>query len=130
MRWLLESHLPTAGRVDRVEPRRRALAQPLPGVASQGLERWQFRQIAQRGFGDPLNSYPHTMEWFKGHVYVGTMRASLPLLKARVPVAMQPWPVRCDRNVYDLDLRAQIWRYEPRLGTWHRAYIAPVIKGR
>jgi hypothetical protein len=31
----------------------------------------------------------------------------------------------CPRNPYNLDLRAEIWQYTPRTGTWRRVYRSP-----
>ena len=98
--------------------------------SSSGLEQWQFTQIAHGGFGDPLNAYPHSMAWFKGQLYIGTMRATLCLLKNRLPLPVVHWPVKCPEEVYSLDLRAQIWRYDPERGQWQQVHIAPLIVGR
>ena len=73
----------------------------------------RFSRIARNGFGDPLNAYAHTMAWFDGHLYVGTMRANLHLLSRRRPFPTTVWPVPRPEDVYDLDLRAQIWRLGP-----------------
>lgn len=97
---------------------------------SSGLEQWHFTQIARCGFGDPLNAYAHTMAWFQGCLYVGTTRANLCLLKARMPIPVACWPVKCPADVYDLDLRAQIWRYDPERQEWKRVYVSPLIVGR
>jgi hypothetical protein len=95
-----------------------------------GLEQWQFTQIAKNGFGDPLNAYAHTIEWFQGRLYVGTMRANLCLLKGRLPLSVHSWPVKCPEEVFDLDLRAQIWRYDLERQEWQQVYISPMIVGR
>ncbi|GIX45855.1 MAG: hypothetical protein KatS3mg131_0066 [Candidatus Tectimicrobiota bacterium] len=95
-----------------------------------GLEGWHFTQIAAGGFGDPLNAYAHTMAWFQGQLYVGTTRANLCLLKARMPIPVHCWPVKCPQDVYDLDLRAQIWRYHPEAKRWQQVHCAPRIVGR
>src|SRR5262249_51790730 len=61
-----------------------------------GLRASDFRPIAPRGFGDPRNSYPHSMAWFRDRLYVGTTRNILHLVK----IAPDPstdefhlWPV-------------------------------------
>ena len=89
-----------------------------------------FSRIARNGFGDPLNAYAHTMAWFDDHLYVGTMRANLHLLSRRRPFPTTVWPVPRPEDVYDLDLRAQIWRLAPKRGTWERVLVAPRIVGR
>jgi len=94
-----------------------------------GFSRENFRLIAHGGFGDGLNSYAHSMAWFREHLYVGTTRGNLPLMKARLPIGMDPWPVECPQNPFDLDLRAEIWRYSPVNDEWERIHKAPVITG-
>ena len=94
-----------------------------------GLHRADFRCIAQGGFGDGLNAYAHSMAWFRGHLYVGTTRGNFPLMKARLPIKLDVWPVECPENPFDLDLRAEIWRYEPAGDRWERVFKAPTIIG-
>ena len=81
----------------------------------------QFRAIATRGFGDPQNSYPHAMAWFRDRLFVGTTRNILQL----VSIAPDPstdafhlWPVRVPdgTNALSLDQRCQIWRYDALAG--------------
>ncbi|MCI0534186.1 MAG: hypothetical protein L0Z50_03055 [Verrucomicrobiales bacterium] len=97
--------------------------------SSSGLEQWQFTPIAVNGFGDPLNSYPHTMAWFKDHLYVGTTRANLYMLKNNNPPPHVCWPVKCPADVAELDWRAQIWRYNPRTKIWQKVFTSPLITG-
>lgn len=97
---------------------------------AEGLERFQFQLIAASGFGDPLNSFAHTMTWFRGRLYVGTTRANLCLLRVHLPLQLDCWPVKCPDDVYALDLRAQIWRYDPQERQCTRAHISPLIVGR
>jgi hypothetical protein len=96
--------------------------------------------IAQRGFGDRRNSYAWSMAWFKGRLYVGTARSQVcvenqtldfyfprrPLIG--LPRFYQPNPeplVHCPKNPWDMDLRAEIWQYTPRTGTWRCVYRSP-----
>ncbi len=95
----------------------------------RGYSRKDFRMIACEGFGDGLNNYAHSMAWFKGRLYVGTTRGNFPLMKARLPIDLDPWPVECPENPFDLDLRAEIWRYGPEEGTWERVHKSPTITG-
>lgn len=81
-----------------------------------------LRQLARRGFGDPLNSYAHAMEFFDGALYVGTTRANLHLRQTNDPPALRPWPVGGPDDVYALDLRAQIWRHDPAAGGWEQVH--------
>lgn len=98
---------------------------PPPGLSSE-----HFRRIAARGFGDPYNAYPHSMIAYKGYIYVGTTRANLCMLKvSKIPSRFAFWPVECPDNLYDLDMRAQIWRYDPVTGEWREVYRSPWISG-
>src|SRR5437762_275703 len=92
---------------------------------SRPLHASNFRQVSSQGFGDPYNAYAHTMAWFQGKLYVGTTRANLCLRRANYPPPLEPWPVKCPADVYDLDLRAQIWSYAPKNETWKRSFISP-----
>jgi hypothetical protein len=94
------------------------------------LRMQNFTRIAVNGFGDPLNAYAHTMAWFGDHLYVGTTRANLCLLKARVPLRLPVWPVNCPEEVFDIDLRAHIWRYHIESGTWENVHVSPWVSGR
>ena len=97
---------------------------PSPGTA---LRSTSFTRVAVAGFGDPANAYAHTMASFRDHLYVGTTRCNLCLIKARVPVPMTFWPVNCPDKVFDLDLRAHIWRYSPVTGSWENVHVSPWI---
>jgi ubiquinone/menaquinone biosynthesis C-methylase UbiE len=99
-------------------------------VSSPGLRETNFTKIADNGFGDGLNSYAHSMAWFQDHLYVGTTRANLCMIKAHNPPSLRSWPTKCLDDVYDLDLRAQIWRYNPRAKDWQRVFISPLVAAR
>jgi SAM-dependent methyltransferase len=88
-----------------------------------------FARIAAGGFGDPLNAYAHVMHWHDGDLYVGTTRANLHLRHAHDPPALSPWPVRCPEDIYDLDLRAHVWRYRVQDDRWDRVLVAPWLSG-
>ncbi len=61
-----------------------------------GLRENDFRKICVNGFGDGYNAYAYSMEWFGEHVFVGTARANLHLLKIAMPfVRIDMWPVEC-----------------------------------
>ena len=96
---------------------------------SPGFSQKDFKLIAHGGFGDGLNNYAHSMAWFKDHLYVATMRGNFPLMKYRLPIAMDQWPVECPKNPFDLDLRAEIWRYSLHEDSWERVLKAPKITG-
>ena len=67
------------------------------------------------------------MAWYRDHIYVGTTRANLCLISIRAPHRMPVWPVRCPADVYDLDLRAQIWRYDPSDGSCELVFTSPMV---
>src|SRR5262245_58444367 len=90
-----------------------------------------FRRIAAGGWGDALNSYAHSMAWFRDHLYVGSARANLYLISRRNPPPAWPvYPVNCPSDPFTLDLCAQIWRYDPRTETWENVQRAPMVKSR
>jgi hypothetical protein len=93
-----------------------------------GLRARDFTRIAANGFGDPLNAYAHTMAWFGDCLYVGTTRANLCLIKARLPVQMPVWPVDCPEQLSDIDMRAHIWRYRIDSGTWENVHVSPWVR--
>jgi len=106
------------------------VAKPQPRVGPRpGLREQDFRLIARRGFGDGHNAYAHSMAWFKGYLYVATTRGNFPLMKKRLPIGMDVWPVECPENPFDLDLRAEIWRYSVAADSWERVFKAPIIRG-
>jgi len=69
------------------------------------------------------------MAWFNGYLYIGTTRGNFPLMKARLPIDLDPWPVECPVNPFDLDLGAEIWRYDPANDAWERVHKSPTITG-
>src|SRR4029079_6409197 len=82
----------------------------------RGLGLSDFRRICDNGFGDGHNSFPHSAEWYKGCLYIGTTRSNFQMLKIQstfknLPVAL--WPVEgpddAEGLYRDLDRRAQIW---------------------
>jgi hypothetical protein len=110
----------------------------LTGVAAvAGASNYGVSVIAQRGFGDPANSYSWSMAWFKGKLYVGTARKQLCIENLTIdyylPVAgdytTNPEPgVHCPKNPNRLPLRAEIWQYTPRTGIWRMVYRSPLVR--
>jgi ubiquinone/menaquinone biosynthesis C-methylase UbiE len=101
---------------------------------ARGLNGCDFRRVASNGFGDPYNAYPHSMAWFQNHLYVGTTRACLAhrgrWRSEKQPDAMgEIWPVKLAKGPFDIDLRAEIWRYHPPTDKWEMAYKSPVVVG-
>ena len=104
--------------------------------SSRGLVTSDFRCIARNGFGDPENSYAHSMAWFRENLFVSTTRNAMTAPKPfyqdiRHGVEIYPVPVP-DTNPWDNDFRAQIWRYSPWQDSWtlvHRAAMTEVQRG-
>src|SRR2546421_8496771 len=89
-----------------------------------------FRRVAVAGLGDPLNAYAYSMAWFNERLYVGTTRANLVMIHEHHPDWLRIWPIKTPRDFYDLDFRAQIWRYDPRAVDWQRVHVSPRVTGR
>jgi SAM-dependent methyltransferase len=98
----------------------------------EGLNARNFRKVSANGFGDPFNAYPHSMIWFKDHLFAGTTRANLHLLwftMGEHVSRFSVWPVEQPADPYDLDLRGQIWRYNPKTEHWRQVYLSPLLMG-
>jgi hypothetical protein len=104
-----------------------AAAQPLD------LDQSDFLPLSLHGWGDAWNAYVHSMTWFKDRLFCGTFRANI-CLKRRQKVAPPQWPVwpiRCPEKLFrDLDLRAQIWSYDPRAAQWDNVLRSPMVPAR
>ncbi len=94
-----------------------------------GLKKEDFRLIAHGGFGDGLNAYAHSMAWFKNQLYVATTRGNFPFMSSRLSIGLDTWPVECPEDPFELDMRAEIWRYCPNSESWERIHKAPLITG-
>jgi hypothetical protein len=76
------------------------------------------------------------MAWFQDHIYVGTSRANLQLLKLAMPfVHMDVWPVEVSDANYTprfehVAARGEIWRYHPPSAKWSRVFRAPLVTGK
>src|SRR5215471_3437944 len=102
------------------------------GADATYLGQEHFLPLAVRGFGDPWNSYLHGMAWFDGHLYCGTTRAAYCMIKARKigRPRWEPWPIKCpegDPYKSGLDLRGQIWRFNPVTAEWQMVYLPPMV---
>lgn len=97
--------------------------------AAPGLRRDDFTRIAKNGFGDAYNGVAHSGTYFKDRLYIGTSRCNLHMIAVNSPPSTRVWPVKLPRNVYDLDRRAHIWRYDPQLQYVERVYRSPEIRG-
>lgn len=100
----------------------------------QGLTCGEFKKIAANGLGEEYNSYPHAMAWFQGKLIVCATRAVL-IVTGRTQQALNPdrmgdiWPVKLPENYFDLDLRAQIWSYDPMTEVWKKNFTSPMVMG-
>ncbi len=85
-----------------------------------------------RGFGDGWNNYVQAMAWFNGQLYCGTCRAGycLAFLRKVGRPKFDPWPIKCPKGdiARVLDLRAQIWRFDPATTEWQQVYVSPLTK--
>lgn len=102
-------------------------------ASGAGLRAGHFRRLCANGFGDGHNSYAYSAAWFDEHLYIGTGRTNLCLLKFAMPyVRIDTWPVECAHRNYtpefeNVAARGEIWRYSPRLDHWERCYQAPMV---
>lgn len=93
---------------------------------------WEFVETAPQGFGDRQNSGTWSMKWWRGKLYVGTVRAWFCFSQAwfNKMSPLVPYPpidpdFDCAPDPLDLPLQAEIWRYTPETKTWERVYQAP-----
>ncbi len=101
-----------------------------------GIHQRNFQKICDNGFGDGFNAYAYSAVWFQDHLYIGTGRANLILLKFAMPfVKMDVWPVECTDQNYtptfeNKAARGEIWRYCPKKVLWERVFLAPMSKAK
>lgn len=99
-----------------------------------GIRESDFQKICQNGFGDGYNAYAYSSAWYKDHLYIGTGRANLCLLKFAMPfIKMDVWPVECAHRNYTPEFettaaQGEIWRYSPDTTPWERVYQAPLVE--
>lgn len=95
---------------------------------TRGLARADFQRIAQNGFGDPHNAYPHSMELFENKLFVGTSRSNMCMLRvSKMKTNIKHWPVECPPSLYDLDMRAQIHALDLATGEWREVSRSPIL---
>lgn len=100
-----------------------------------GLTSAQFLKVACNGFGDSYNCYPHAMTWFNEHLYIGTTRANLHYrgrwrAEQKAETLGEIWPVKIpEGGLFDIDLRAQIWRFNVETGKWKKVFTSPLVTG-
>ncbi len=109
------------------------MAMSNPAQADPPLTAEDFSLAASQGFGDRQNSWAWSMQWWNGHLYVGTNRAwhcaetaafanAFPNLFTYPP---DDPDVECTPTPEDLPLQAEIWRWTPETDTWERVYQSP-----
>lgn len=97
----------------------------------------QVQQIASDGITpDSANDYSWSMAWFKGKLYVGTSRNQACVENATLDYwfpgrgyykANPGGGITCPADKYDMDLRAEVWQYNPANGHWAMVYQSPTI---
>jgi len=106
----------------------------LPAMPAAAQTKMSTKELARLGFGDTRNSYAWAMAWFKGKLYVGTARQELCVenetlnfyYPGRGYYSSQPASdISCPADPYDMDLRAEIWQYNPQTQHWRRVFQSP-----
>ena len=90
------------------------------------LTRSNFTSSVPQGFGDRQNSWPWSMEWFNGSLYVGTFRSAdcvYTLGNGVYPPA--DTDVSCPLDPNTLALQAEIWSWTPATNAWNRVFQSP-----
>jgi hypothetical protein len=90
----------------------------------------QLFPVEINGFGDPANTWFASMKWFKGSLYVGTVRSAhcvfAAVISTRFPVNLYPPPqIDCETDPRDLPLAAEIWRFTPSDSSWDLVFSSP-----
>lgn len=103
----------------------------LQAASGRILTEKEFRRIGQQGFGDPANSYPWGMVWFKGKLYIGTNHNFLCLTRSirdTGDAGVNPEiPNDCNPDFYANDFRGRIYSYDPVTNRIELVYISPTI---
>lgn len=108
-----------------------ALAAAAPAPPPVGLSQGHFRKVSGTGFGDAQNSYAYAYAWHNDHLYIGTSRNILVLIRKRFTfeVPMAQWPVEVPEEIDPDRLCGEIWRYSPATGQWDRCYHSTLTTG-
>jgi hypothetical protein len=90
----------------------------------------QMLPVELAGFGDPDNTWVASMKWFKGRLYVGTLRSThcviAAVLSTRLGLNLYPPPqTDCEADPVDLALAAEIWRFTPSDSSWDLVFRSP-----
>lgn len=99
--------------------------------APVGLNLGHFRKVSGTGFGDSQNSYAYAYAWHNDHLYIGTSRNILVLIRKRFTfeVPMAQWPVEVPDTIDPDRLAGEIWRYSPTRAAWERCYHSTLTTG-
>jgi hypothetical protein len=99
-----------------------------------------FTPAGPQGLGDRQDSWPWAMQWWQGHLYVGTnrayrcvsewswrkfLRALIPNLAYLFPYPPKDFHLDCAEEPQDLPMQAEIWRWSPANSTWEMVYQSP-----
>ena len=118
---------------------------PAIGPPIEGLEKQMqgFKKIATGGFvsgtgmaqisgppGGDGNSFAWSSAWFKGQLFIGTGREvrCVSVEAGDVQQGLKNYPPAdgsCPPDPKDLQLRAEVWSYNPQSHVWKRVYQAP-----
>lgn len=109
------------------------LMAPLAAHAGFPPDEDDFVSMAPQGFGDRQNSWPWSMQWWKGYLYVGTNRAwhcaetasFHNLFPGSVPYPPNDPDIECPDDPEDIPAQAEIWRWSPATNIWQRVYQSP-----
>ena len=108
-----------------------ALATDARADTGRILTEKEFRRIGEQGFGDPANSYPWAMVWFKDKLYIGTNHNFLCLTRSirdTGDAGVNPEiPDDCDPDFYANDFRGRIYSYDPVIEVIELVYISPTV---
>lgn len=102
-------------------------------LAGRPLTTEDFTPASAQGFGDRANGWAWSMQWWNGYLYVGTnhnWRCGEVLSQARNSFGIIPYPgddpdVVCPEDPLELDMRAEIWRWQPQTDVWERVFQSP-----
>ncbi len=108
---------------------RPALAPAQPPVV-QPINPDRMLPVELAGFGDPANTWVGSMKWFKGSLYVGTLRSVncvfAATLSTLLGINLYPPPqLDCEADPRDLPLAAEIWRFTPSDSSWDLVFRSP-----
>ncbi|MEZ4767678.1 MAG: hypothetical protein R2844_04555 [Caldilineales bacterium] len=109
------------------------LMAPLDVLAGYPPDADDFVSMAPQGFGDRQNSWPWSMQWWNGYLYVGTNRAwhcaetasFHNLFPGSVTYPPDDPDMECPEDPEDIPAQAEIWRWSPGTNAWQRVYQSP-----